>query len=82
MSTMAKTTVNGQEYPFIDVYQSIGGWKAVMIWWNPEMGGFPEPYQTGSGAYATEEEAWEEATVWADAEDLPLNTAHLQGKDG
>lgn len=76
---MAK--VNGTEYPYIDVYQSIGGWKAVMIWWNPEMGGFPEPWQTGFGAYATREEPEAEAVSWAEAEDLPCVVINRQDKD-
>lgn len=50
---------------YITVYESVGGWKAVMIWWNPEMGGFPEPFQTGLGAYNTREEAECEARAWA-----------------
>ena len=55
---------------FITTYQSIGGWKAVMYWWNPEMGGFWEPWETGFGAYSTEEKAIEEAQSWAEAEEL------------
>lgn len=55
---------------FITTYQSVGGWKAVMDWWNPEMGGFWEPWETGFGAYSTEEKAIEEAESWAEAEEL------------
>lgn len=62
---------NGVEYPYISTYESIGGWKAIQIWWNPDMGGFPEPWQTGCGGYATEEEAIEEAKDWASAEEIP-----------
>jgi hypothetical protein len=57
---------------FITVYESIGGWKAVEMWWNPDMGGFYEPWVTGVGAYASREKALEEARAWADAEELPF----------
>lgn len=55
---------------FITVYESIGGWKAVHMWWNEEDGGFYEPWQTGLGAYATCEEAADEGRLWAECEDL------------
>lgn len=29
---------------FMTAYQSIAGWNAVEMWWNPEHGGFWEPY--------------------------------------
>jgi hypothetical protein len=51
--------------PYITTYESLIGWKAVMIWWNPEMGGFEEPYQTGLSAYETKEQAEIEAKAWA-----------------
>ena len=52
---------------YVTVYESIGGWKAVLLWWNPELGGFYEPMQTGSGC-ATREEAVAWAKDWAEAE--------------
>jgi hypothetical protein len=55
---------------YITVYKSIGGWKAVLLWWNPEMGGFYEPMQTGLCGYETREEAIEEGKYWAEAEDV------------
>ncbi len=55
---------------YITIYESVGGWKAVQIWWNPEEGGFWEPYQTGCGGYATPEEAAQEAEQWAKDEGL------------
>ncbi len=36
---------------FITIYEPIGGWNAVMYWWNQEDGGFWEPWQTGFGPY-------------------------------
>jgi hypothetical protein len=56
--------------PFITTYESMGGWKAVQMWWNPEMGGFWEPWQTGNCAYSTQEQAQEDAKGWAEAEEL------------
>lgn len=55
---------------YITVYESVGGWKALLVWWNPEMGGFWEPYQTGIGFYETREGATEEAKMWSLAEGL------------
>jgi hypothetical protein len=55
---------------FVTVYESVGGWKAMMVWWNPDMGGFWEPYQTGLGGYPTETEAEAEARDWAAADGL------------
>lgn len=57
---------------FVTVYKPIAGWKAVQYWWNPDMGGFWEPWQTGSFAYATKEEAVEDALCWAEAEEIPF----------
>lgn len=62
---------------FITVYKPIAGWKAVKYWWNPEMGGFWEPWQTGDFAYATKEEAEEDAKIWAEAEDTPYYTGSV-----
>lgn len=56
---------------FITVYKPIAGWKAVQYWWNPEMGGFWEPWQTGAFAWNTKEEAELDAKLWAEAEDVP-----------
>ena len=59
---------------FITVYKPIAGWKAVQYWWNedPELGGFWEPWQTGFCAFATKEEAIEDAKFWAECEELPF----------
>lgn len=55
---------------YITVYKPIAGWKAVMVWWNPDMGGFWEPYQTGEFAFATRDEAVTDAKIWAEVEGL------------
>jgi hypothetical protein len=56
--------------PFITVYESIGGWKAIQYWFNPDYGGFWEPWQTGHFGYATEKEAEEDAKSWAENEEI------------
>lgn len=52
-----------------------------MYWWNKDekgfdgkpLGGFWEPWQTGSFAYATREEAIEDAKSWSIAEECLLD---------
>lgn len=56
--------------PYITVYQPMCGWNSVHVWWNPDMGGFWEPYQTGFGPYQTREMAVEDGRAWAEAEGL------------
>lgn len=49
------------------------GWSAVHWWINneePDMGPFPEPWQTGIGRYKTREEACIEVKQWAEAEEM------------
>lgn len=62
---------------YITVYESIGGWKAVQVWWNPEMGGFWEPWLPGVGTYETRTEAVVEGKMWAESEELEFRP----GKD-
>ncbi len=59
-----------QHKTYVTIYESSGGWKAIMLWWNPELGGFWEPMSTGCGAYNTREEAEDEARWWAKDEGL------------
>jgi len=56
--------------PYVSIYKSIAGWKAVMYWWNPELGGFWEPWNTGIGYYETAEQAKLEAKNWAEIEGI------------
>ncbi len=56
--------------PYISVYNPIAGWKAIMYWWNPELGGYWEPYQTGMFAHKTRASAVIDAKLWAAAEEL------------
>jgi hypothetical protein len=55
---------------FITVTQGMSGYFAVLMWWNPELGGFWEPWQTGCGRYASREQAVAEAKSWARDEEL------------
>ncbi len=63
---------NHKSTGFISIYKPIAGWKAIQYWWNPEMGGFWEPWQTGSFVHESSHAAWAEAQEWALAEDIPL----------
>lgn len=58
---------------YITVYKPIAGWKAIQMWWNKDDPNFQfwEPWQTNSWAYATKEEAIEDAKGWAEAEEIP-----------
>lgn len=55
---------------YITVTQGMFGYFAVMLWWNPDMGGFWEPWSTGFGRYADKAQAISEAKDWAAAEEL------------
>lgn len=61
------------DFPVISVTNGMSGYFAVMYWWNPEDGGFPEPYETGFGHYATYAEAAAEAREWAASENIRLD---------
>lgn len=70
---MARTNVRKEDTEheaYITTTFGMSGYFAVMYWWNPESGGFWEPYNTGFGRYKTKEKAVEEAKQWAEAEDL------------
>lgn len=56
--------------PFITTTQGQSGWFAVKYWWNPEMGGFWEPWDTGIGRYQDEAKAIEEAETWAEQDEI------------
>lgn len=67
-----KVQRDGLEYPHITTTYGLRGWFAVCLWWNPEMDGFAEPWQSGIGSYGTQEEAAIEGRQWADTEELPF----------
>ncbi len=55
---------------YITVMHGLRGYFACYVWWNPDMGGFYEPYQTGIGSYDSRKKAEQEAKSWADDEEL------------
>ncbi len=55
---------------FVSTRQGFSGHFAVIMWWNPDMGGFWEPYETGVGRYETYPEAAAEAKVIADQQGI------------
>lgn len=61
------------DYPCVTTTKGGSGYFAVMLWWNPDLGGFAEPWQTGAGRYASHEEAEIEARDWAEAEGVPYH---------
>ena len=70
------------DFPVIAVTSGMSGFFAVLYWWNPEDGGFPEPYSTGFGRYPMTTkgalDAIDEAKHWAEAEEIRLDPAVLQ----
>ena len=61
----------GEHAPFITVTQSgFGHCFAVMMWWNPDLGGFWEPYDTARARRDHKFEAVIDAKEWAAAEGL------------
>ena len=60
----------GSKESFITVTKGMSGYFAVMFCWNSELGGFWEPWTTGIGRYATQQEAIEEGIDWAEMQEL------------
>lgn len=57
-------------YPYISISHGMSGYFAVMIWWNPDLGGFEEPYDTGIGRFSTSLKAIQEGQSWAKEQDI------------
>lgn len=57
---------------FMTAYQSISGWNAVEMWWNPDMGGFWEPYDVRRVQSDTPEPALAVARIWATESGKPF----------
>lgn len=55
---------------YITTTTGMSGHFAVMLWWNPDLGGFWEPWDTGIGRYSNVAEAAEEGREWAASENL------------
>lgn len=71
MSTITQADLATYRGKFISVTSGMSGHFAVMYWWNKDLGGFWEPWDTGIGRYETEDEARVEAITWADADGVP-----------
>lgn len=69
-SFVTTPAANESRKPYITVTEGMSGFFAVMLWWNPDMDGFWEPWQAGVGRYAKKEDAEMEAREWAEAEEL------------
>lgn len=51
------------------------GYAAVEMWMcdcEPDLGPFPEPYNTGFGRYRTRRDAELEAEQWSESDELPI----------
>lgn len=72
MKTLTNADLKTYRGHFITVTQGIAGFFAVEMWWNSDLGGFWEPYESGLGRYRTRREAEAEARVWARNEGLPV----------
>lgn len=72
LQTITEVTESTKSTGFITTYKPIAGWKAVQYWWNPKHSGFWEPWETSYFAYATKEEAEEDAKHWAEEIEVPF----------
>ena len=60
---------------YLTVQHLGSGWAAVEMWLNneePELGVFPEPWNTGFGRYARREQALAECLIWSEADEIPV----------
>jgi hypothetical protein len=55
------------------VTHGMRGHFAVLVWWNPEYGGFWEPWNSGIGSYKTADGAKREAEQWAKDEGVEFS---------
>ena len=61
--------------PYITVTHGMSGYFAVLLTWNPDLGGFYEPEQTGMGRYRSADVAAEEGRDWAAVEGIEFRYA-------
>lgn len=71
MTTTTYKELEATHAKHVTVTRGMSGYFAVIIWWNPEMGGFWEPWDTGVGRHEHEDDARVEAIALADCEGLP-----------
>lgn len=65
-----QTSDTKEHASFVTTTKGMRGYFAVQVWWNPDLGGFWEPWQSGIGSYATQREAEVDARAWAESEGL------------
>ena len=70
------------DFPVISITSGMAGFFAVLYWWNPEDGGFPESFETGMGRYPMtikgELDAIAEAKNWAESSGVRLDPKVLK----
>lgn len=71
MSTITQAQLRTYRGKFVTVSEGGAGHFAVIFWWNPDMDGFWEPWDTGIGRYGLEDDARVEAIALADDEGIP-----------
>jgi len=54
--------------PFVSVTWGVRGWSAVLMWWNPDLDGFWEPWESHPHSFSTEAEAVPIARAWAETQ--------------
>lgn len=64
------STPNEEKKRYVTLTRGMRGWFAVLVHWNPDHGGFWEPWQTSVGSYDAPEEAAAAGRAWAEAEGL------------
>ena len=57
---------------WVDVTEGMRSWFAVMMWWNPDLGGFWEPWDTSPLSFATREGAESDGQSWSRDEGVPF----------
>jgi predicted component of type VI protein secretion system len=71
------TVLDPKVHPrYVTVTHGMAGYFAVQMWWNPDLDGFWEPWNTGFGRWRQSSEAAKEAIAWAEADDLPYYDAY------
>lgn len=71
MATITNGSLEFYRGKFVSVSEGMSGHFAVIFWWNPELGGFWEPWDTGIGRYPNEDQARVEAIAISDADGIP-----------
>jgi len=71
LDTPAAKEIKNVNAPFITVYESIGGWKSVLMTWEEDMNCYT-PFQTGHFGYDQKTLAEADAQDWAAAEEIEL----------